>query len=293
MKRTSALLLASALVAAMTTFTTTSPAAADGPSCGDPILKSDGTPWTCTFADEFSGTTLDRTKWTAQETAIGGLSGGGVDCWVDNPNTIQVNAGTLKLTSRQYPWPILCRSPHGNYVTPYISGSVSTRGTFEQTYGRWEIRAKFGSSQVATGTQSALWLYPAKHTYGEWPASGEIDIAEYYSKYPDRAIPVIHYNRADTEDKSHTDYRCLIWQPWQFHTYTLVWTSTDITISIDGQECVDHTISAAPPLTGSAPFDQPFVTYLTQTLGMGQNPFDPATTPLPQQTQVDYVRVWS
>jgi hypothetical protein len=31
---------------------------------------------------------------------------------------------------------------------------------------------------------------------------------------------------------------------------------------------------------------------LTQELGIGPNLFDPATTPLPATTSVDYVRVW-
>ena len=31
---------------------------------------------------------------------------------------------------------------------------------------------------------------------------------------------------------------------------------------------------------------------LTQALGIGSNAFDPATTPLPATTQIDYVHVW-
>jgi hypothetical protein len=45
-------------------------------------------------------------------------------------------------------------------------------------------------------------------------------------------------------------------------------------------------------LVGSQPFDQPFMVVLTQALGITTNEFDPATTPLPATTQVDYVRVW-
>jgi hypothetical protein len=49
----------------------------------------------------------------------------------------------------------------------------------------------------------------------------------------------------------------------------------------------------AAPLVKPQPFDQPFFINLTQALGIGANLFDPATTPLPATTQVDYVRVWS
>jgi hypothetical protein len=45
-------------------------------------------------------------------------------------------------------------------------------------------------------------------------------------------------------------------------------------------------------VSSPAPFDQPFFILLTQALGVGTNQFDPATTPLPATTSVDYVRVW-
>ena len=39
-------------------------------------------------------------------------------------------------------------------------------------------------------------------------------------------------------------------------------------------------------------FDWPSFVALTQALGVGTNAFDPATTPVPATTQVDYVHVW-
>jgi beta-glucanase (GH16 family) len=96
------------------------------------------------------------------------------------------------LISRHEDAPLTCKSPFGDFSTEYTSGSVSTRGKFSQTYGRYEFRAKFPDAKV-TGSHSALWLYPYSQAYGGWPASGEIDVAEYYTKYTDRAIPYIHY----------------------------------------------------------------------------------------------------
>ena len=46
-----------------------------------------------------------------------------------------------------------------------------------------------------------------------------------------------------------------------------------------------------PPLTGSQPFDHPFMIALTQALGVAGNSVTSAT-PLPATTQIDYVRVW-
>jgi hypothetical protein len=76
-----------------------------------------------------------------------------------------------------------------------------------------------------------------------------------------------------------------------FHTYTVEWTPGLITIDYDRKRCLTHRIKAAA-LTGSAPFDKPFFLVLTQTLGIGQNPFNASTTPLPQTMEVDRVRVW-
>ena len=45
-------------------------------------------------------------------------------------------------------------------------------------------------------------------------------------------------------------------------------------------------------LVRPAPFDQPFMVALAQALGIGGNASDPATTPLPASTRIDYVRVW-
>jgi hypothetical protein len=41
-----------------------------------------------------------------------------------------------------------------------------------------------------------------------------------------------------------------------------------------------------------APFNQPFFVALTQALGVGSNAYNPALTPLPATTTIDYMRVW-
>lgn len=142
------------------------------------------------------------------------------------------------------------------------------------------------------GLQEALWLWPDDASkYGAWPRSGEIDIAEVYSQYADRAIPTVHYVPLTT-DPNTTNYQCLIRDIGQFHRYAVEWTTQAITISYDGQTCISDTWVPMLPLLKPQPFDQPFMVALTQALGIGSNAFDPATTPLPATTQIDYVRVW-
>jgi beta-glucanase (GH16 family) len=254
-------------------------------------MREDGTPYICSFADDFSGSSLDRDKWVPAQTAFSGHSLGG-DCWVDDPDNIIVSEGTLKLVSRRESAPFTCESPNGAFSTLYTSGSVSTGSKFSQTYGHFAFRAKFPDAKVI-GSHSALWLYPyGKASYGAWPASGEIDVAEYYTKYPDRAIPTLHYFPDDPTTVPITNVYCKIADPWNFHIYEAEWTESTITITYDGTVCMKHTISPAAPLTGSAPFDKPFVVILTQVLGSGSNAFDEAATPLPVTTTIDWVRVW-
>jgi beta-glucanase (GH16 family) len=301
MKHRVRMLLLAALVVAVGSIAIQAPGTAAtkkkaaAPSCGAKVLKSSGKAWTCRFADEFSGTKLDGTKWSVQQTAVSGHSGAEADCWVNSPNNISVANGTLRLTSREEPKPIVCKAPRGHYTTKYTSGSVTTWGHFAQTYGRWQIRAKFPDANV-TGSHSALWLFPRDQAYGEWPSSGEIDIAEYYTRAPDRVIPVIHYNAVGRANRTRTNKKCMVADPWNFHVYTAEWTPGRIQIWIDKTLCVDHTVRSRRPHSSTAPFDQPFATYLTQSLGVGRNRFRDVgrnATPLPVRTEVDWVHVWS
>ena len=202
------------------------------PDCGAKINKTFFRAWKCTFADDFNGSTLDTTKWLAQQTAGSGFSTG-KDCYMDSPNNVSVADGALNLTVRQEAEPFYCASKPGTgFTTDVTAGSVSTYNRFAQAYGRFEIRAAFPDAKVA-GLHSALWLYPASPVQA-WPASGEIDIAEFYSAYPDRAIPFLHY-LPSKYDPNMTNNNCLISDPSAFHTYLLEWSASSIVIKFDGK----------------------------------------------------------
>lgn len=256
--------------------------------CGAAVPRADGGYWQCTFADDFSGSQLDRTKWAVQRTDNSGYHAGPA-CFVDSPRNIRVSGGRLSLTARAAS-PFTCKSPLGDYTAYATSGMVTGWQRFSQAFGRFEIRASFPSTTVA-GVQSALWLWPQKEIYGLRPNSGEIDIAEFYSVYPDRAIPYLHYTQ-DSYDPTVTNNYCMIKDPTAFHTYVAEWTTTTITITYDGVTCLRHTIDPGGDLQAPQPFDQPFFVALTQALGVGTNAYS-AATPLPATMQVDYVHVWS
>lgn len=256
--------------------------------CGTTVMKSNGTAWQCTFAENFDGTTLDTSKWYVQLTSNSGYHSGN-ECFVDNPNNIRVAGGTLSLTVRKEAKAFTCTAPRGkSYKSQYTSGMVSTYGKFTQAYGRFEIRAKFPGTRTR-GLQSSLWMYPENPTKS-WPYSGEIDIAEWYSRYPDLAIPYIHYGTSYL-DKNATSTTCTVANAGDWHLYQLEWTPTYMTISYDGKQCI-KTSAWVPKGTGWTPFSGKFMIALTQMLGVGSNA--PTTgTVLPATMQVDHVRVWS
>jgi beta-glucanase (GH16 family) len=279
-----------------TTTSTTQPSNSgdgNGSNCGGtPMYKVDGTEWQCTFDDEFSGTTLDTSKWVVQQTATSGYTAG-PDCYVDSPNNISVSGGTLNLTLREEAAPFTCQDPYGNFTTQYTSGMVSTYGLFDQTYGLFEVRAKLPPATIQ-GLQETFWMYPQDETaFGDlWPDNGEIDFAEFYSEYPNLDIPYIHYNSADN-DPDVTSYNCSITDQTQFNTYGLLWTSSTLTVLYNGKTCLVDSWDPAFPLVKPEPFNQPFFIALTQALGTGSNAFEPGATPLPATTQIDWVRAWS
>lgn len=268
--------------AAPTTTTTKAPT---GP-CGAQVLKADGTPWQCTFVDDFGGSSLDRSKWLVQTTAASGY-GAGTECYVDAAANVSVSSGALRLTTRKETRKQTC----GSVTSQYTSGSVNTFNRFTQAFGRFEFRARFPDVKTA-GLHGAIWMWPEdvlRHG-NEWPMSGEIDVAEVYSQYNDRAIPFIHYV-SDPADLSVTNNYCTLRvQDWT--TYLLEWTPSVLTISFNGVPCLTHRIDPAEPLMAPAPFDQPFMLALTQGHGQGANRFVAGTSPSSGTMQIDYVRVW-
>jgi len=276
---------------------------ASTPICGGevPPSKPGGGSWTCTFDDEFDASTgdanaLDTSWWVPQVTATSGYATGPLGseaCYENSPNNISVSGGALHLTVRQEPAPFLC----GALLTQYTAGMVSTYGIFNQTYGRFEVRAELPPT-TASGLQETLWLWPVNDTlYGSWPTSGEVDFSEFYSQYSNLDIPYIHYDysestvNATTHTNTVTAYNCQI-TPGQYNDYAVVWTPGSFTITVNGSICLIDDYLPDGGLIAPEPFDQPFFIALTQALGIGTNSFNALTTPLPATTSIDYVRVW-
>lgn len=274
--------------------------------------------WVAIWSDEFSGTELDRSKWEVEESCWGG----GNDerqCYTDRPENIEVINGLLRLkaypetyTGPRYPqgWP----SGNGGQVTQqYTSGKVRTRELADWTYGRFSARIKLPSGQ---GTWPAFWMLPADFVYGDWAASGEIDIMEAVNLGAscsdcegnigeNRSIGALHYGGEWPDNRFQSTRKTLMGGDEandQYHVYAIEWGEGRINWFVDGEKFfsldADQWDSGAvsKDTHPNAPFDQDFYLMLNLAVG-GRLPegandrgFDAAS--FPSEVLVDWVRVY-
>ncbi|MGN6721665.1 MAG: glycoside hydrolase family 16 protein [Marmoricola sp.] len=260
----------------------TAPSSSSGPVCPAPPLVA-STASTCSFDDEFNGNRLNTNLWRPTTTASDGFRVG-PECYINDSSTISVAGGSLHLRTNQLSQPMTCTGPNGgSFQTSYTSGMVSSRGKFQQTYGHFEIRARFPNVTVP-GTDSALWLYPASLS-----SAGEIDMVEHYSYWPTRGVSSLVYPNPQGRAVSQN---CTFADPGAFHTYSLDWTPTSMTFTYDQTPCWTTGWTPEAPLTGSEPFNQPVFLCLTEAMGTSFNSYVAGSAPMPMSMDIDYVRVW-
>lgn len=289
-----ALLSAAALTPLPTVTTTDESAVAAGvavggrDACGRLLRKPSGGRWRCSFVDEFDRRRLDHSKWEVMDTRkIGWWQG--ETCFTTGRESVDVRRGRLVLTARRGPL-INCGTAAHSAFTHYTGGMVNTSHNFAQTYGRFEVRSKYPTADTQ-GIIGGFWMYPIRHTYGRWPRSGEIDVAEWWSARPRQVVPSLHYE--GRERRVDSGFKCRVKTPTRFHTYTLVWRPTVMRFSIDGKKCFARRWTPDPPLTRPQPFDHPFSMILFVGVpwrwgGRGAT----AQTEFPARYVVDYAKAW-
>lgn len=252
--------------------------------CGLKVYtKPDGTRWRCTMGEDFNGTALNSNLWRVMTSDKFGY-GDRPDCFVNNRNNISVANGVLTLTSRRERSTFNCVRDGRTVRTQYSAGMISTYSKFTQSYGRFAFRARLPYT-TQKGLQSSMWLWPQGASGATWPASGEIDVAEWYSSWPDRVIPYLHQANIFVPKSQVTNNNCLVYRVQDWHTYLLEWTPAYLKISYDGKQCLYKK-------GGGAPFNKRYMISLFQGFGLDRNA-PTASTPGLAKTQVAWVRVWS
>lgn len=188
------------------------------------------------FFDDFSGGSLDRSKWNVEVTGENfGTVNNEQQAYVDSPETIYVdqgaagaNNGALALHPRYRPG---YQAPDGR-TYDFVSGRVNTQDKFEFTYGSYAARVKLPSGGNASGLWPAWWSLGAKIDEGEpWPNNGEVDVMEHVGEpWTSSALhgPEYHGDTPVTADQHFegTD-------PGGWHVYRADWTPDGISFYVD------------------------------------------------------------
>jgi beta-glucanase (GH16 family) len=205
------------------------------------------------FDPMFSGKFLDTKSWQtcyAWFDASKGCTNFGNavrDAWY-LPSGVRVSKGTLRLTATKKATAGFTES--GAPLTyPYTSGMVTTRKSFDFTYGYVQIEAK---TPGGGGTWPALWLLAKSET---WPP--EIDIMESWGTT--RSIrTTVFWSAAGTVGFAHKTATAKAELASGYHTYGLLWKPDSLTWYLDGK-VVDRYTGANVP-------DQPM--YLLANLAI-------------------------
>jgi len=171
----------------------------------------------------------------------------------------------------------------------YTSARLLTKNRFEVAYGRVEARVKV---PVGAGLWPAFWMLGTDIDRVGWPVTGEIDIMEHVGRLPNEIFGTLHgpgysggnsYGKVVDLGKPVAD---------DFHTFAVEWQPDKITWFLDGAPYFTAT-PADPFLAGKQwVFNHPFYMLLNVAVGGNFGGTVGSDTTFPQQTLVDYVRLY-
>ena len=170
----------------------------------------------------------------------------------------------------------------------YTSARLVSTAKGDWLYGRFEIRAKLPGGR---GTWPAIWMLPTDWAYGNWPASGEIDIMEHVGYDPTRIFGTAHtqaYNGKIGTQKGSS----VTGSDWEstFHVYAVQWMADRIEFIVDDQIYFTFNNEGS---WEKWPFDKRFHFVLNLAVGGtwgGAQGVDPSI--FPRRMEIDYVRVY-
>ena len=162
-------------------------------------------------------------------------------------------------------------------------------------YGYYEIRAKLPSE---SGAWPAIWLLGDMDD-GGWPATGEIDMVEWSSKYFSEADgdTIIHaLHMTDRHGGNPVKWEGQIdSQVDDWHTYQLWWTPEYVKLGVDGGIYDAHLTYNKPSgaTNNNWPYDDPMDIIMNVAIGgtLGGDEFVPSGS-FNYEMYVDYVRVY-
>jgi beta-glucanase (GH16 family) len=220
------------------------------PACG----------WQVTFADDFDGEELDLRRWET------GYKAGDHEAQYYVDDVFEIRDGILRIRAEE-------RKVRDR---EYASGIITTRDSFTQAYGRFEVRARIPSGQ---GLWPAFWLLPKVENYPT-----EIDVFEVLGHQPYRVYMTNHWRGEDGRSTSESyTYRGTDFSK-RFHTYAVTWTEKEIIWDVDGIQRARETRGVP---------QEPMFLLLNLAVGGKWPGYPDETTPFPSYLEIDYVRVYT
>ncbi|HEX6356721.1 DNRLRE domain-containing protein [Actinophytocola sp.] len=247
--------------------------------------------WHLVWQDEFDGSTLDRTKWNARPLTYLDFDKA---CITDRPDNVFVAGGNLTIRAKREQ--MTCWN--GGGTRQYTTAYLDTIGHADFTYGRFETRAKSPNGpNDSKGLWPAFWLRRTAVSTGGDPndGNGEIDVMELPggSQYYKASTSAIFRDYTPTKQDYRYPFPGTTYPGDGFHVYAMEWEPDVLRFYVDGT-----LISWAPRTPATTPwFDDVFNGnaryHLRLTFHVGGWLGDPdATTAMPADFQVDYVRVY-
>ncbi len=237
------------------------------------------------FADEFGGRKIDRTKWKydISRNAAGWFNNERQYYADERSDNARIDKGSLVIEARREE--ALRSRFKDSGGQKYTSAKLVSRTLYG--FGFYEVRAKLPCGR---GIWPAIWMLP---TSGKWPDGGEIDIMEMVGWDPHVIHATLHsasYNhRLGTQRGAQ---KTVATSCSEFHRYQLEWSPQAITIGVDDRAYM-RVANSRPRDKGAWPFDRPYTLILNVAVGGdwgGQKGIDDQA--FPQAMMVDYVRYW-
>ena len=203
------------------------------------------------FAEEFSGSALDRTKWNVIVT--GRTVNNEQQAYVDSTEVVSVRDGHLEIHPIYSPG---FKTPEGR-AFDFISGRIDTRNKVSFTYGTAAARMKLAKGD---GLWPAFWALGD----GRWPDTGEIDIMENVGDATWMSVALHgpgYFGDTPLVKRAPVDTT-------RWHTYSVDWTRDLLIFKVDGR-VIYRVTRAEVEKHGRWAFDEPKHLILNLALGGG------------------------
>ncbi|HEX9448932.1 MAG TPA: glycoside hydrolase family 16 protein [Dongiaceae bacterium] len=236
-----------------------------------------------TFADDFNAGSLSVSTW---ETHYPGLAN------IPDNRTLPTNSEQQIYVDKNFKGAnidpfvfkngvlsiVVNKTPPENLSTfkklPYTSGLITTRHSFEQTYGYFEIRARMPRGKALW---PAFWML---RTQQGWPP--EIDIFEVLNgNKPDEIYMTTHWKEGGVGKHQHTYCQIAVKDSDKvFHNYGVLWTQQRIVYYLDRKPIGEFATPAG--------LDHPM--YLLANLAVQKGAND--STPMGASFDIDWIAAY-